>query len=231
VNILALDTCLGAVSAAVRWQTAGGEGALREAYETRATGHAERLFPMIDEVLGGAGLDFADIDRIAVTLGPGTFTGVRAGVAAARGFALASGKPVVGMGSLAIMAHRANLLIGRERVGRALAVAVDARRGALYFQLFAEDLTAAGDVLLATPETAAEIIGQRPVLAVGSGAVAVAAAAGKVAEARLPDLQPHARFLALLAAELTPLDTIRPLYLRQPDAKPQADQGLPPSPP
>ena len=84
-----------------------GEWLLREAYEPRATGHAERLFPMIAEVMDGAGLAFSAIDRIAVTLGPGTFTGVRVGIAAARALALATGKPVVAMTSLAVMAHRA----------------------------------------------------------------------------------------------------------------------------
>jgi tRNA threonylcarbamoyladenosine biosynthesis protein TsaB len=208
MNILAFDVCFGAVSAAVRWQTARGEPALMEAYEARTTGHAERLFPMITEVLEGTGLTFADIDRIAVTLGPGTFTGVRVGIAAARGFALASGKPVVGANSLAVMAHRADLLVGRELAGRALAVAVDARRGAIYFQFFGKGLAAVSEAQLTTPEEAAEMIGGQSVLAVGSAAAAVAAAASGTVEARLPDLQPHARSLALLATELAPLDTL-----------------------
>src|SRR5258705_6584324 len=106
MNILAFDTCLGAVSAAVRWRSAKGEWLLREAYEPCVTGHAERLFPLVAHVMQGAALPFSAIDRIAVTVGPGTFTGVRAGVAAARAFALATGKPVVGMTSLAVMAHR-----------------------------------------------------------------------------------------------------------------------------
>ncbi|NJO33683.1 MAG: tRNA (adenosine(37)-N6)-threonylcarbamoyltransferase complex dimerization subunit type 1 TsaB [Rhodospirillales bacterium] len=129
MNVLAFDTCLGAVSAAVRWRSAQGEWLLHEAYEECSTGHAERLFPMIAAVMDGAGLALSAIDRIAVTLGPGTFTGVRVGVAAARAFALTPGRTVVGATSLVVMAHRANLLIGPERAGRPLAVAVDARRG------------------------------------------------------------------------------------------------------
>jgi len=72
MNILAFDTCFGAVSAAVRWRSAEGEWLLREAYETRTTGHAERLFPMITEIMEDAGLAFSSIDRIGVTLAFGT---------------------------------------------------------------------------------------------------------------------------------------------------------------
>lgn len=225
MNILAFDTCFGAVSVAVRWRSAGGEWLLREAYEARTTGHAERLFPMIAEVMEGAGLAFSSIDRIAVTLGPGTFTGVRVGIAAARAFALATDRSVVGTTSLAVMAHRADL--GLERAGRPLAVAVDARRGMVYFQVFTSHVTAAGDAQVITPEQAARAIGPQPVLVVGSGAAAVVAAAEGHAEARLPDLQPHARSLAIMAPELVPVVPVTPIYLRQPDAKPQADKALP----
>ena len=227
MNVLAFDTCFGAVSVAVRWRSARGEWLLREAYEVRTAGHAERLFPMIAEVMAGAGLAFSSIDRIAVTLGPGTFTGVRVGVAVARAFALTTGRPVVGVTSLAVMAHRADLLLGQERAGYPLAVAVDARRDMVYFQLFPDLAVATGEALLATPEQAASAIEQQPVLVVGSGAAAVVAAAGTQAEARLPDLQPHARSLAVMAPDLAPLARVTPIYLRSPDAKPQADKALP----
>jgi tRNA threonylcarbamoyladenosine biosynthesis protein TsaB len=231
MNVLAFDTCFGAVSAAVRWRSAGGEWLLREAYEARAAGHAERLFPMIAEVMEGAGLAFSAIDRIAVTLGPGTFTGVRVGIAAARAFALTTDRPVAGTTSLAVMAHRAELLIGLERAGRPLAVAVDARRGMVYFQVFPSRAIGAGDAQLITPEQAARVIGRQPVLVVGSGAAAVVAAAEGHAETRLPDLQPHARSLAIMAPDLVPVGRVTPIYLRQPDAKPQADKALPRMPP
>ncbi|MFM2423228.1 MAG: hypothetical protein RL291_1758, partial [Pseudomonadota bacterium] len=105
MNVLAFDTCFGATSVAVRWRSTAGEWLLREAYESRQVatgglagppGQAERLLPMIDEVMAAAGLGFEDIGRIAVTLGPGTFTGVRVGIAAARGLALARKIPVTG---------------------------------------------------------------------------------------------------------------------------------------
>ena len=227
MNILAFDSCFGAVSAAVRWRSAEGEWLLREAFETRTAGHAERLFPMIAEVMQDAGLAFSAIDRIAITLGPGTFTGVRVGIAAARAFALTTGQPVVGTTSLAVMAHHADLLIGRERAGRPLAVAVDARRDMIYFQAFPNHAIDGRNALLVTPEQAARAIGRQPVLVVGSGAAAVVAAAESHAEARLPDLQPHARSLAIMAPELAPVERVTPIYLRQPDAKPQADKALP----
>jgi tRNA threonylcarbamoyl adenosine modification protein YeaZ len=230
VNILAFDTCFGAVSVAVRWRDAGGKAQLREAYEERATGHAERLFPMIAEVMDRASLPFAAIDRIAVTLGPGTFTGVRVGIAAARGLALALGKPVVGVTSLAAMALRAEALLEEELGSRQLIVAVDARRGMLYVQSFAVGGRETGEALLLAPEEAALRIAPEGAVAVGSGASALAAAVsqeGGTVHACLPDLQPHARILAEIASALAPIAPPKPLYLRAPDAKPQGDKSLP----
>jgi tRNA threonylcarbamoyladenosine biosynthesis protein TsaB len=226
MNVLAFDTCFGAVSVAVHWQAAGGGWELREAYEERSSGHAERLFPMIAEVMDGAGLAFSAIGRIAVTLGPGTFTGVRVGISAARALALATGKPVVGITSLAAMALRAEEALDQRLGGRPLVVAVDARRGALYVQSFAAGGRETSEALLLTPEDAALRIGREGTVVVGSGASAVTAAVrsrGGNAEACLPDLQPHARTLAVLAPTLAPITPIKPLYLRSPDVKPQSD--------
>jgi tRNA threonylcarbamoyladenosine biosynthesis protein TsaB len=222
MNVLAFDTCLGAVSVAVRWQDERGEWQLREAFELRSTGHAERLFPLMAELMDGSGLEFADIDRIAVTLGPGTFTGVRVGISAARALALATGKPVVGITSLAAMGHRARELLAERIAGRLLVVVVDARRGKLYAQTFAGGGDETSEALLLTPEEVAVRIGREKAFVVGSGAAAVAAvlrSAGGEAEACLPDLQPHARPLALLAPRLAPMVPVKPLYLRLPDAK------------
>ncbi len=229
MNVLAFDTCFGAVSVAVGWQDAHGQLLLREAYEERSTGHAERLLPMIAEVMDGAGLAFAAIDRIAVTLGPGTFTGVRVGISAARALALALGKPVVGITSLAAMAHRARGVAGRAAQGRQLIVAVDARRGSLYVQSFVAGGRHVSEALLLTPEEAARGIGRQGALIVGSGASAVAAAVrerGGEAQACLPGLQPHARTLAEIASGLAPIAPVKPLYLRAPDAKPSSGSPL-----
>jgi tRNA threonylcarbamoyladenosine biosynthesis protein TsaB len=230
VNVLAIDTCLGAVSVAVRWRDAGGEWRVRDAYEARSTGHAERLMPMIAEVMEAAGLDFPDLERIAVTVGPGTFTGVRAGVAAARGLALAARLPVVGATSLAVMAHRVDLLLGVARGGRLVAVAVDARREMVYAQLFSPELQDEGAAALLTSGEVARRIGDRPVVVVGSGAASVASAvraSGGRADVALPDLQPHAASLAQMAPGLAPAAPLLPLYLRPPDVRPQDDKSLP----
>ena len=229
MNVLAFDTCLGAVSAAVRWRSARGEWLLCEAYEELTVGHAERLLPIIDSVMNGAGLGYRQLDRIAVTMGPGGFTGLRVGIAAARAFALATGKPVVGMSSLAIMAERANLLLGDSRAGRILGVAVDARRSAYYVQLFGDNAGAPlSEPQLLTASEAAGLLPMGAVVMVGSGATAVAAAADRDdVEAILPGLQPHARQLALIAPVLIPLDHVRPLYLRAADAKPSSVPPLP----
>ena len=228
MNVLAFDTCFAAVSAAVRWRSARGEWLLREAYEPLTTGHAERLLPIIDSVMTGAGLNYSQLDRIAVTLGPGGFTGLRAGIAAARALALAIDRPVVGLSSLAIMAERANFILGVRRAVRPMIVAVDARRGGLYVQTFGEN---AGDALsnaqLLTPEAAAAQLPAGPTLIVGSGAAALQKASGRTdAEALLPELQPHAHQLALLAPVLTPLMRVTPNYLRAADAKPSAAPAL-----
>jgi len=229
MNVLAFDTCLGAVSAAVRWRVAGGAWQAAERFEVRAGGHAERLMPMVAEVMGEAALAFSALDRIAVTVGPGSFTGVRVGVAAARGRALASGLPVVAASSLSVMARGAAELLAAEGDGRLLVVAVDAHKGMIYAELFEQAQGEAGQPALLAPGEVAALIGARAAIVVGSGADAVCravAAAGGQAEARLPDLQPHARALTLMATDLAPVASLRPLYLRPPDVKPQADKSL-----
>ena len=223
MNVLAIDTCLGAVSAAVRWR--GPDGwLLRDSYLPLSAHHAERLFPRIAEVMDGAGLAFSALDRIAVTVGPGGFTAVRVGISAARALALATGKPVAATTSLAVMAHRAEEMLDEPLGGRQLMVAVYAGRSAHYVQSFTAGAIETGEPLLLTSEEAARSVGQQGAIVVGTGALVVAALVketGGDAEPRFPDLQPHARNLALLAAGLTPVVGVRPLYLRPPDARPQ----------
>ena len=94
MRLLAIDTALAACSAAV-FDTDGG--IIASESETMMRGHAEALMPMIARVMAKAATKFAELDRIAVTVGPGSFTGLRVGVSAARGLALAAGKPAVGV--------------------------------------------------------------------------------------------------------------------------------------
>jgi len=229
MNILAFDTCFDACSVCVARWSDGVVVDLASAVEHFQTGHAERLVPMIDEVMGRAGATFADLDRLAVTVGPGTFTGTRIGVAAARGLALATGAEVVGASSLAVMAQVAARDLG-ARSDEDMAVAVDARRGEVYVQLFGANERIASAPMLLPVEDAARLGGGGPLLVVGSGAAGVAAAAeriGRPVMARLAGLLPSAVALARMAADLAPAEgPLQPLYLRPPDAKPQDGKSI-----
>lgn len=225
--ILAFDTCLDGVSVAVARADPAGVRVLWETSERRRAGHAERLMPMIIAALAGAGVGFAEIGRIAATCGPGSFTGVRTGIAAARALALAIGCPAVGVGCLAAIACGARAELGQASAGRPLAVALDARLGMVYFQLFDATAQARGAPLLLAPQACAQALGSTPAIVVGSAAAAVVQAGAAGAEARLPEAEPRASVLALLAAEPAVGQPLKPLYLRAPDAKPQADRVLP----
>lgn len=222
MNILALDTSMGACSAAVLRRDGAVRG-LSARREEMARGHAEALMPMVAEVMAEAGLSFGELDLIAATLGPGSFTGVRIAIAAARGLALVTEANLFGTDSLTVMAKaaRASGALGQGP----LAVAVDARRGMLYLGLYDEAGKRREGPLLIAPDAAAILLPSELRFAVGSGGPVLAEAAarrGARIEARLPELQPSAEALAAIAAEsgeTTP--TLRPLYLRPPDAKPQ----------
>ena len=204
--ILGLDTCLSSCSVAVL----DGERVVASSREVMARGHQERLAPMARQVMAQAGLAFDRLDRIAVTVGPGSFTGLRVGIAFAKGLALALDKPAVGIGTLEALAAEAAGLVFP---------AIDARRGQLYLQAF-EDGRAlmAPDALSAEVAAArlAELSQGRPFTLVGSGAALLAdvAPGAAIIAAEGPD----ARHVARLAAARAP-GPLKPLYLRAPDAK------------
>jgi tRNA threonylcarbamoyl adenosine modification protein YeaZ len=220
MNILALDTSMGACSAAVL-RSDDAKPKLFARQKLMERGHAEALMPMVAETMAETALPFAKLDLVAATTGPGSFTGVRIAIAAARGLALVTKAKLFGTDSLTVMA-----LVAAEGVGGApFAVAVDARRGMIYFGLYdGAGQKREGPVLLC-PEDAARKLPADCRLAVGSGAVLLAEAAarlGRPIDARLPALQPSAEALAMIAfesGETSP--SLRPLYLRAPDAKPQ----------
>jgi tRNA threonylcarbamoyladenosine biosynthesis protein TsaB len=223
MKILALDTSMGACSAAVLATTGDARRlVLREALMAR--GHAEALMPMVAEAMDESGVAFAELDLIAATLGPGSFTGVRIAIAAARGLALVTKAKLFGTDSLAVMAKLARA--GDDFSAEPLAVAVDARRGMLYFGLYDADARKLAGPLLIAPDEAATLLPGDLRLAAGSGAGLLAEAGarqGRSIKATLPELQPSAAALAEIAyesGETSP--TLRPLYLRPPDAKPQA---------
>lgn len=248
MKVLALDTCFGAVSVALTWVAPGCEPMQRVAYEERTAGHAEQLMPMVAEVMEqgrkAGGPAFAELDRIAVTMGPGTFTGVRTGIAAARALALSAAVPVCGASTLAVMAVRAAASAFAAGPAGKLAVAVDARRGEVYLECFdAGTSTSAALQSLSAPAVlpldealdALESLAGGAWIVAGSGAplLAAAAAVGDQRhaalriEAILPSLEPRASELAAMAAALPVLETVRPLYLRPPDARPQKGYILP----
>ena len=223
MNILALDTSMGVCSAAVlrSHDTVQTHLRIREAEMQR--GHAEALMPMIEDVLGHAEVEARDLDLIAATRGPGSFTGVRIAIAAARGLALVSEAALFGADSLTVMARAASSA-GVLPKGM-FAVAVDARRGMLYLGLYDEAGNRLDGPVLSAPDDAARRLPETLSLAVGSGAHALAEAAGaqgRALKTALPTLQPGAAALAEIAFESGEhTEILRPLYLRPPDAKPQ----------
>jgi len=218
--LLAFDTSMAACSVALRHPD---EGIVAHRYAAMDRGHAEALFPMIREAMTEAGAQFRDLRAIAVTTGPGSFTGVRMGVAAARGLALAADKPIIAATSLEVIAEGAGTRLTHEQLHLPLLVAIDARRGQLYCQQFAGGRTVS-DAQALTPEDCADTLPHEPCIAVGSGAQILAQAAGTDRQVRAlePDILPDAAHLAAICADREPETApVTPLYLRAPDAKPQ----------
>jgi len=218
--LLALDTSMAACSAAL-WRA--HEGLLARRFSAMDRGHAEALFPMIRDAMTEAGAHFQDVRAIAVTTGPGSFTGVRVGVAAARGLALAADKPIIAATSLEVIAVGAGKRLTAEQAQMPLVVAIDARRGQLYCQQFAGG-RAVSDAQALTPEDCADTLPHEPCIAVGSGAQMLAQAAGADRQVRAlePDILPDAADLAAICADREPETApVTPHYLRAPDAKPQ----------
>lgn len=233
MKLLAIDTCLGACSAAVieRLDTLDAvdrtdEGhAVAAVVERMATGHAERLFPLVRETLARAGVPVPALDGIAVTVGPGTFTGVRLGVAAARGLALAADLPVWTTTSLALLA--AGAARRGVPIGAPVLAVADARNGQVYAQLFVGGRRAAGAPALMTANEASARVAAETWI-VGSGAPLVAAEArarGWPFAGIVDDLEPDAVDMGVVP--LAVADPPMPLYLRPADAKPQDGKSLP----
>jgi tRNA threonylcarbamoyladenosine biosynthesis protein TsaB len=227
MNILALDTSMGACSVALVRRN-GGTGEVCAQAERMARGHAEALMPMVARAMHESGLQFPALDVIAATTGPGSFTGVRIAISAARALALVTGAKLFGSDSLTVMARQA-LTLGAMG-GAPFAVAVDARRGMLYFGLYDGAAQKVDGPLLMAPDDAVQMLPSATRTAIGSGAALLAEAASargiRIAR-RLLDLEPDATALAAIAAESSEVVTVlRPLYLRPPDARPQTQAEL-----
>lgn len=225
MNILALDTALGACSAAVI-----SDGEIFSAYELRSREHAEAIMPMISQVMEQASLGYEALGAIAVTTGPGSFTGVRVGVSTARGLALATGLPLIGINSLDVMAHMAleKIDTGFDAMG----IVVDARRSEVYMSLYNDEGEVISVPAALSPEQAVETLPDKgQVVLAGSGGVLVADAASNMElsiDCVQSELQPDAVSLAEMALTRSPVEgPLSPLYLRPPDAKPQTGKALP----
>lgn len=218
MRLLVIDTALATCAAAV-YESETDELLAQEAIPMER-GHAEALMPLIARVMDYARSDFSELDRIAVTVGPGSFTGLRVGISAARGIALTCGKPAVGVSTLAAFAAPC---IAEDLAQKTIA-AIDARHGHAYMQVFGEggytELAAAYVPL----QQALDYVGGEVHL---SGNVAAQIAAlwpeGEPAPfqfrgAPSPDLGWIARLGHAADPETAPA---KPLYLRAPDAKPQ----------
>jgi len=187
-------------------------------------GHAELLMPMVEAALADAGVEFEDLDRIAVTSGPGSFTGVRVGIAAARGLALALNIPAVGIGSLTALAFP---VVQRQTEGTVVA-ALDAWRSEIY--AFAQDVSSRAVLIQAIAARPADIATRlesaaRPLILTGSGAPLVASALGEgqlAGTGEAPDIAD----VAVLGLREEAKGPPTPIYARGADAKPQFDRAV-----
>ena len=219
MRVLAIDTALEACSVAVL----DTERADLRAHESlpMQRGHAEALMPLVARVLDRVKLDFSVLDRIAVTTGPGSFTGLRVGIAAARGIALASGKPAIGLTTLAAFA--APFIAADDTLP--VVVAIDARHDHVYLQVFGPGGRTLVAPRVAPLREALRVSSTGAPRITGTAAVKLATLwpAGerpptKVEQRSAPDINWVARLGAAAADTGTPP---KPLYLRPPDAHPQ----------
>jgi tRNA threonylcarbamoyladenosine biosynthesis protein TsaB len=224
MRVLAIDTALGACAAAVLDSSVGAMLASESVLMAR--GHAEAIMPMIARVMDKAQCEFSHLNRVAVTVGPGSFTGLRVGISAARGIALAANRPAIGLSTLSALAapHVA------ARTGDTIIAAIDGRNEQVYFQVFAPNGTTIVTPRLDRVRAAVRAVPVGPTIITGSAAALVAAhwpsgsPAPHVEEHAAPDIGWVARLGAAAQDEGT---APKPLYLRRPDARPQDAGRLP----
>ncbi len=222
--VLAIDTALGYCAAAVldtESKTLRAEEAL-----AMQRGHAEALMPLIGRVMDQFGSGFGALDRIAATTGPGSFTGLRVGISAARGLALAAAKPVIGVSTLSVYAAP----LVNEKAESPIIAAIDARHDHVYYQVF----SGSGATLIKP----AVVPVDEAIRASRFGSPRLAGNAAKILADRWPDHAapplavdaqpgPDISWVAWIAAAANPASApARPFYLRAPDAKPSASSAF-----
>jgi tRNA threonylcarbamoyl adenosine modification protein YeaZ len=218
--VLALDTALASCSVCLfdsrRDKVLASESVLL------GRGHAEALLPMLERVIAKLDGGFAKVERIGVVIGPGSFTGLRVGIAAARAAALAIPCPVIGISTLHALA--APLVAVSD--GLAIAACVDARHDNIYVQMISGEGRVLGDPVALSLAEAARRIGAEPVHIVGNAAQALEAAvakAGGVVKTVLVEAAPDIVSVAKLAVTTSPRNApADPLYIKGADARPMA---------
>jgi tRNA threonylcarbamoyladenosine biosynthesis protein TsaB len=225
---LGIDSSAAACSAAI-WRDGG---VLAQAMEAMHRGHAEALIPMTEQIMKRADVDYGDLDSVAATVGPGAFTGIRIGLAAARGIALAAAKPAVGVTAFAAVARA---IPPAHRGVRTVFVAIDTKRGDLYVQRLSAALRPSSEAMVLAPEALLAALPAVPTFVTGDGLPLVRQALARSPADRRLDIVfdqevrlPHAADVAAIGDDLLaryrargePLPPAVPLYLRPPAATP-----------
>jgi tRNA threonylcarbamoyl adenosine modification protein YeaZ len=221
VILLAIDCSAGLCAACVC--DSGADGELGRKVLDLGKGHAEHLMAVIEEALKAAGKSYRDLDAVAVSVGPGSFTGVRVGVSAARGLALALDIPAIGVTTLEALALEA----GQKFPGRPVLAALEAGRGEIHAALYDElGIPRYGPAVTTLGQAAGMAAQVSPVLA-GTAAGPIADLLGRPADIGPTGATADIVVYARAAARKGPGEKPRPVYLREADAKPQAGFVLP----
>ena len=230
MNILAFDCAASTCSAAV-WQ---GEGIAAQRFEAMTRGQAEALVPMIEAVMAEAAADYGNLDVIAVTIGPGAFTGLRIGLATARAFSLAAGTPLFGVSSFDAVLAGAPVVAPDESTHKSVLVALETKRADIYAQMFDTAGAPVSDPAAVEETALAAFAGaELPVLVMGDGAeraLKVLEAGGVDAVLSPAPAHADAGTIARMAASHwrpgLAQPSLEPLYLRPPDATLPAPRDL-----
>lgn len=220
--ILAIDTSLGAVAACV--YDAEQDQVLAEERVMLVRGHAEALVPLLERLAGQIPGGFDAVERVAVTTGPGSFTGIRVGVSAARAVGVAKGIEVVGVTTFSAFGAA---VLGRD--GADVACVVDARHGNVFIEVFDHAGAVVQEAAVLPARLAAVRLGDTPTILTGPGAALVAIEAwslGRKAEVGGETVSPPIDFVARLGAIADPQESpANPFYLKAADVTPKWSQS------
>lgn len=224
MKILAIETSMGRSSVAV---TTGSSGEpVRVAWLHAGEPQAEKLVPLIGELMAKAALSFHALDLIAVCVGPGGFSGIRTGVAAARGIALAANVPIVGTTSFRIMAAGFLKQHG-EYASKSFGLAAPAGSNMVYCQVVGATASETSAIEALPHEQAAKFFEGRASCLAGPAAARLTEMGYSSLPVLAPDLIPNAESLAAIARDLDPAcDVPSPYYIRAADAKPQTGYAV-----